>query len=184
MPGYDSPYNYTEKYQTDVYQYKNNSWDRIESFIVDSERKRIEETEWRDNFIEKKTKINQTTFFDSISKLKIDDNWFKNYIVALDSYESGYYYDHYIKVSKDTCYIGERNFQDLLVPYQNEDTLFLYHKKNLLESSKYFDNKQIPEVKIVRVSDKYYVSSKKIFALKKYISTKPEKYGFLVSQND
>lgn len=70
------------------------------------------------------------------------------------------------------------------MPYQNEDTLFLYHKKNLLESSKYFDNKQIPEVKIVRVNDKYYVSSKKIFALKKYISTKPEKYGFLVSQND
>ncbi|WP_343707734.1 hypothetical protein [Flavobacterium sp.] len=183
MQGYDSPYNYKDNYQTDVYQYKNNSWQKIESYIVDSDEKRVKETQWRSDFIEKKTKKNQITFFDSISKLKIDDSWYKNYIVSLDSYEPNYSYNYLINFSKDSAYIVERPLKDLMVPYQDQDTLFLYHKKCLLSGSNYLKNKQIPEVKIVKIKDKYYVSSE-VFDLKNSISSKPEKYGFLVSQND
>lgn len=179
-PEYDSSYNYTEKYQTDAYQYKENSWKKIESFSVDSDKKRIKESEWRHDFIEKKTKSLQTAFFESISNLKIDNSWFRDYLLSLDSYELGYYYGHYIKISKDSCYIAERYFKDLLVPYQDKDTLFLYHKKNLVDSSKYLKNKLIPEVKIVKIENKYYVTSE-VFDLKNSISSKPEKYGFLVS---
>ena len=88
MQEYDSPYNYKDNYQADVYQYKNNSWQKIESYIVDSDEKRIKEARWRSDFIEKKNQKNQIAFFDSISKLKIDDSWYKKYIVSLDSYET------------------------------------------------------------------------------------------------
>ncbi|MBF7092863.1 hypothetical protein IUY40_15110 [Flavobacterium sp. ALJ2] len=177
-PGYDSAYKFTDNYQTDVYQYRNNAWEKIESFIVDSDEKHTKETEWRYDFIENKTKETQIAFFDSISKLKIDDSWYRDYILLLDSYEPNYNYTYYIKISKDSVYIAERALKDLLVPFQNEDTLFLYHKKNLLTGSKYIENKQIPEVKIVKVKDKYYVTSE-VFDLKNSISTKPAKYGFL-----
>jgi hypothetical protein len=96
----------------------------------------------------------------------------------LDSYEPNYNYTYYIKISKDSSYIAERALKDLLVPFQNADTLFLYHKECLLRDSKYLNNKQIPEVKIVKVKDKYYVTSE-VFDLKNSISTKPAKYGFL-----
>ena len=52
--GGDSAYNVTEKYQTDLYRYKNNSWEKIDSFIVDSDGKDKKEMNWRINFIEKK----------------------------------------------------------------------------------------------------------------------------------
>jgi hypothetical protein len=180
-PGYDSPYNYTDKYQTDLYQYKNNSWQKTESFILESHEMTNKEIKWREGVINKKTKEIQTAFFNSISKLKIDDSWYKNYIVSLDSYEPSYSYGYLINFSKDSTYIVERLLKDLMVPYQNGDTLFLYHKKCLLNDSKYFNNKQIPEVKIVKVKDKYYVSSV-VFDLKNSISSKPEKYGFLISE--
>lgn len=183
MPGYDSPYNYKDNYQADIYKYNNDSWQKIESYIADSDEKRINEAQWRYNFIEKKNQKNQTAFFDSISKLKIDDSWYKKYIVSLDSYEPSYSYGYLINVAKDSSYIIERPLKDLMVPYLDQDTLFLYHKKCLLYDSKYRNNKQIPEVKIVRVKDKYYVSSE-VFDLKNSISSKPEKYGFLVSQTD
>jgi|GEM_PF-3180293 len=182
-PGYDSQYNYTEKYQTDVYQYKNKSWNKIDSFVVNSEEERLKEPQWRYYFIEKKTKEVQTAFFDSISKLKIDDSWYRDYIVSLDSYEPNYNYNYLISFSKDSAYIVERPLKDLMLAYQSKDTLFLYHQKSLLSGSNYLKNKQIPEVKIVKIKDKYYVSSE-VFDLKNSISTKPEKYGFLVSQND
>lgn len=181
-PGYDSPYNVTEKFQTDLYQYKNNSWQKIESFIVDSEEKNNKEIEWRSDFIEKKSKEIQTAFFDSISKIKIDDSWFKSYILPLESYEPNYNYTYLINVAKDSVYIVERPLKDLLVPYQESDTLFLFHKKSLLEGTKYLKNVQIPEVKIVKIKDKSYISSE-VFDLKRSISNKPEKYGFEVSQN-
>lgn len=126
----------------------------------------------------KKTKEIQVAFFDSISKLKIDDSWYRDYILLLDSYEPNYNYTYYIKISKDSAYIAERVLKDLLVPFQNADTLFLYHKKNLLSGSEYMENKQITEAKIVKVKDKYYVNSE-VFDLKNSISTKPAKYGFL-----
>lgn len=180
-PGYDSAYKFKDKYQTDAYQYKNNEWVKIESFIVNSDEKNSEETKWRYNFTEKRTREIQKFFFDSISKLKIDDSWYKNYIVSLDSYEPNYSYAYLINFSKDSAYIVERPLKDLMVPYQSADTLFLYHKKCLLYDSKYLHTKQIPEVKIVKVKDKYYVSSE-VFDLKNSISTKPDKFGFLVSQ--
>lgn len=180
-PGYDSPNKTKEKYQTDLYQYKNNSWEKIESFKVDSEEKRLKETDWRTNSIDKKSKEIQTAFFNSISKLKIDDSWYRDYILLLDSYEPSYNYTYYIKVAKDSSYIAERPLKDLMVPYQDGDTLFLYHKKCLLQGSEYFENTQIPEVKIVKVKDKYYINSE-VFDLKNSISNRSEKYGFLVSE--
>ncbi|WP_134151061.1 hypothetical protein [Flavobacterium sp. 270] len=180
-PSYDSPNKTKENYQTDLYQYKNNSWEKIESFKVDSEEKRLKETDWRTNSIDKKSKEIQTAFFNSISKLKIDDSWYRDYILLLDSYEPSYNYTYYIKVAKDSSYIAERPLKDLMVPYQDGDTLFLYHKKCLLQGSEYFENTQIPEVKIVKVKDKYYINSE-VFDLKNSISNKSEKYGFLVSE--
>ncbi|KFF06408.1 hypothetical protein [Flavobacterium reichenbachii] len=181
-PGYDSPYDYTKKYQTDLYQFKDNSWQKIESFNVDNEKMGNKENLWRREFIEKKSKELQTAFFNSISKLKIDDSWYRDYGVPLDAYEPNYSYVYYIKVAKDSSYIVERPLKDLLVPYQNGDTLFLYHKQCLLYDSKYLNNEKIPEVKIVKVKDKYYVTSE-VFDLKNSISTKPEKYGFPVHES-
>lgn len=83
-------------------------------------------------------------------------------------------------MAKDSAYIAERSIKDLLVPFQNADTLFLYHKTNLLSGSEYRENMQLPEVKIVKVKDKYYISSE-VFDLENSISTKPTKYGFSVS---
>lgn len=177
-PGYDNPYNLTEMYQTDLYQYKNNSWEKIESFSVNSDEKEKKEMEWRINFIEKKTSDLQTAFFNTSDKSKIDNSWYRDYVLPLDSYEPNYNYTYYIKVSKDSTYIAERALKDLLVPFQNADTLFLYHKKNLLLGSEYMENKQIPEVKIVKVKDKYYITSE-VFDLKNSISTMPYEYGFL-----
>ena len=94
-----------------------------------------------------------------------------------------YSYGYLINVAKDSTYIVERPLKDLMVPYQDGDTLFLYHKKCLLYDSKYLKNKQIPEGKIVRIKDKYYISSE-VFDLKNSISTKPGKHGFLVSLTD
>ncbi len=175
--GGDRPYKTTEKFQTDLYQYKNNSWQKIESFFVDSSEKEKKEMNWRINFIEKKSNDIRTSFLNSVSKSKIDESWFRDYILPLDSYEPNYNYTYYIKVAKDSAYITERPLKDLLVPFQNGDTLFLYHKKSLLDGSKYLKNKQIPEVKIVKIKDKYYIKSE-VFDLKNSISTKPSKYGF------
>lgn len=177
-PENDSPYHVKEKYQTDLYQYKDNSWRKIESFVVNSDKDNTAEMDWKTNFIEKKTGDLQKTFFNSIAKSKIDDSWYRDYILPLDSYEPDYNYTYYIKISKDSSYMAERYFKDLLVPFQSADTLFLFHKKNLLEGEKYVKNKHIPEVKIVKVKDKYYVNSP-VFDLKKSISSKPLKYGFL-----
>lgn len=181
-PGSDSPYNVEKKYQTDLYQYRDNSWKKIESFSVNSDEEDKKEMQWRINFVEKKSNELRTTFLNSISKLKIDDSWYRNYILPLESYEPSYNYTYYIKVSKDSCYIAERSLKDLLVPYQKGDTLFLYHKECLLEDSKYLENKHIPEVKIVKVQDKYYLNSQ-TFDLKNSISNKPTKNGFLVDEN-
>lgn len=177
-PGNDSPYILKEKYQTDLYQYKNNSWEKIDSFSINSDEKKKKEMNWRINFIEKKSNDLQTAFFNDINKVKIDNSWYRDYILPLDSYEPNYNYTYYIKISKDSAYVAERALKDLLVPFQNADTLFLYHKKNLLSGSEYMENKQIPEVKIVKLKDKYYISSE-VFDLKNSISTKPSKYGFL-----
>ncbi|WP_337966766.1 hypothetical protein [uncultured Flavobacterium sp.] len=152
---------------------KNNNSEKKENSHSQNENKNL-------NF-DKKDKEIQTPFLDSISKLKIDDSWYKNYVVELDSYESSYSYSYLLNVAKDSTYIEERSLKDLMVPYQDGDTLFLYHKKCLLDDSKYLKDKQIPEVKIVKVGDKYYVSSE-VFDLKNSISTKPDKYGFLVSE--
>lgn len=179
--GGDSAYNVTEKYQTDLYRYKNNSWEKIDSFIVDSDGKDKKEMNWRINFIEKKSNELRITFLNSVDKLKIDNSWYRDYILPLDSYEPSYSYTYYVKISKDSSYIAERSLKDLLVPYQNADTLFLYHKKNLLVDSKYLENIHLPEVKIVKVKDKYYINSE-VFDLKNSISTKPAKYGFLVDE--
>ncbi|QGK72804.1 hypothetical protein [Flavobacterium sp. SLB02] len=165
-PGNDSPYNLKEKYQTDLYQYKNNSWEKIDSFSINSDEKKKKEMNWRINFIEKKSNDLQTAFFNHINKVKIDNSWYRDYILPLDSYEPNYNYTYYIKISKDSVYVAERTLKDLLVPFQNADTLFLYHKKNLLSGSEYMENKQIPEVKIIKVKDKYYISSE-VFDLKK-----------------
>lgn len=152
---------------------KNNNAEKKENIQSQKEDKNL-------NF-NKKNKEIQTVFLDSISKLKIDDSWYKNYVVELDSYEPDYSYSYLVNVAKDSTYIVERSLKDLMVPYQDGDTLFLYHKKSLLEDSKYLKDKQIPEVKIVKVGDKYYVSSE-VFDLKNSISNKPDKYGFLVSE--
>ncbi|MCC9016436.1 hypothetical protein [Flavobacterium lipolyticum] len=177
-PHADCSISVKEKYKTDLYHYKNNSWEKMDSFEVDSDEKVNEEMHWKINFVEKKTKDLQKTFFNSIAKSKIEDSWYRDYILSLDSYESNYNYTYYIKVSKDSCYFVERDFKDLLVPVQKGDTLFLYHRKNLLEDKEYINSKHIPEVKIVKLKDKYYVNSP-IFNLKESITTKPLKYGFI-----
>ena len=131
--------------------------------------------------MKKKSNELRITFLNSVDKLKIDNSWYRDYILPLDSYEPSYSYTYYVKISKDSSYIAERSLKDLLVPYQNADTLFLYHKKNLLVDSKYLENIHLPEVKIVKVKDKYYINSE-VFDLKNSISTKPAKYGFLVDE--
>lgn len=128
--------------------------------------------------LKKKSRDLQMNFFNSVAGSKIDDSWYRDYILPLDSYESNYSYTYYIKISKDSSYIAERSFKDLLVPFQSADTLFLFHKKSLLEGEKYLKNKHIPEVKIVKIKDKYYVRSS-VFDLKGSISSEPSKYGFL-----
>lgn len=132
----------------------------------------------KDKSVEKKSNDSRETSVDSGKKVKIDDSWYRDYTVLLDSYDDSYHYAYYIQISKDSCYIVERPLKDLLTPYQSGDTLFLYHKKSILEGSDYKGDKNIPEVKIVKLKDSYYVSSP-VFDLKNSISTKPEKYGFL-----
>ncbi|MEM0575138.1 hypothetical protein [Flavobacterium polysaccharolyticum] len=122
---------------------------------------------------------NKNVYIDSISKLNIDEKWIKDYNVWLESYNESYNYNYLIKISKDSSYISERSIKDMLIPYQIKDTLFLYHKKSLLED--YAKNKLEPEVKIVKIKNQYFVSSQ-IFDLKNSISNKPTKYGFLVDE--
>lgn len=119
-------------------------------------------------------------FLDSISKLKIDEFWFKNYTFWLESYTSSYNYYYELKVDKDSSYIKERLLNDVLVPLQKNDTLFLYHKKSISDF-RFTKDKQEPEVIIIKVGDEYYVKSQ-VFDLKNSISNKPTQYGFLVDE--
>lgn len=122
----------------------------------------------------------KNAFLDSIENSKIDDSWYKEYYVWLESYEVSYNYNYLIRVAKDSSYIQERYVKDLLVPYQKADTLFLYHKKSVVGDD-YTKDKTKPEVKIVRIKDQYYIQSQ-LFDLENSISNKPTKYGFLADE--
>ncbi|MEW5675959.1 hypothetical protein ABGT15_06560 [Flavobacterium enshiense] len=177
-PGYDSPYDFKEKYQTDLYQYQNNSWKKIDQLV--SLQSGNEAMNWRDNFVLKKSNEISKAFFDKASKFKIDESWYRDYILPLESYEPSYNYAYSLKVSKDSTYVMERALNDMLIPLQKGDTLFLYHNKSLI-GEKYTKNKMIPELKIVRVKGKYFIDGN-IFDLENSISNKPGKYGFLVEE--
>jgi len=129
--------------------------------------------------IETNKKEKHVNFMDSISKLSIDSHWNKEYNVWLSSYIPSYNYAYKVKVSKDSSYVQQRELKDLLVPLQKKDTLFLYHKQNLLEE--YIKDKTKPELKIVKINEGYYINSQ-LFDLKNSISDKPTEYGFLVDE--
>jgi len=129
--------------------------------------------------IETNKKEKHVNFMDSISKLSIDSHWNKEYNVWLSSYTPSYNYAYKVKVSKDSSYVQQRELKDLLVPLQKKDTLFLYHKQNLLEE--YIKDKTKPELKIVKINEGYYINSQ-LFDLKNSISDKPTEYGFLVDE--
>lgn len=176
-PELDSSYNVVGKYETDLYFFQNkiNSWIKIDTHAGD------EDVNWKNNFLSKKTEGKRKVFLDSIANLKIDDSWYKDYSIWLESYEAYYNYNYLVRVSKDSSYITERYLKDFLVPYQSKDTLFLFFKESQFKDLEYNKNKHIPEVAIVKVDTSYYVNSS-VFDLKNSISNKPSKYGFLVDE--
>lgn len=111
-------------------------------------------------------------FLDSIAKLKIDDYWYKEYNIWFEDYTT-------IKVLKDTSYISAIGINDVLVPLQKKDTLFLYNKVS--KSIKYNKDKTIPELKIIKVEDQFFLQSDYI-DLNGSISNKPSKFGLLIDE--
>ncbi len=174
-PNADSPNKEKDKHDIDLYQYKDNKWLKLDTYSGLKE-ENSNQYEWKDNYIQKVCKKKQEQFFNSISKLKIDDFWYRSYYKLFDYLE--YNCDYEIIIDKNECSLIDRSLNDILVPYQSKDTLFLFHKKSLGMGA-YNGEVNLPDIVITKVDNLYYIQKQSFLKNREYIKEKVYDYGYL-----
>lgn len=180
--GMDSPYNFKIPRIVDLYYLKsNNTWEKLESFKVLTEKDEVKENEWRQNYLDKiinesnnKTKLN-----------KISDKWIGNYSIyfsygKIGDQNAGWQLD--IEITKDKITATGDGYQigftDLLIAKENGNELLLNHFKNL--NGYNLGSKMNPEFVLIENKGKYFIKTKWIDS---DIVTKPKELGYEILKN-